>query len=396
MQPCSSTPTPRAETDMSVVSENAIVISATLETTGVTNGVDRIKQSAAEIQAEFFKSAAASAPQYARAGEQAADGFLDGMAGKILKSMLIRDAFKFVLNGIKETFQDVQQGLEQALGNAGKEGFSVWRDAANDIKGIIHDVFPGFAGAQQGTVDAQIRAVEAGEQQRKEIAALKEHPEHLKTSPEALTSRLESLMEQAAKDQENNLRYRSNAAIQGSDFKSAGADLDDIHFADRKRENSQSQEYVKALLAIAEENKRKFDEAGRKQQAGSFKAANEGIDASDRMRGDERAESAKADAKAARDEAAAERKAKRLKELEISEEEHDLRGDRSKKDLDFTEKMLEHQRVTSVASIQGGLYGKSDSAAALVQHAAQQVSLLRSIDSEIKALRQEHTQLTMQ
>lgn len=65
------------------------------------------------------------------------------------------------------------------------------------------------------------------------------------------------------------------------------------------------------------------------------------------------------------------------------------------KELSYDREQLDHQRATSAVRIGGGLFGRNDSAALLVQHAATQIMLLRSIDAELKQTRKNQSDLTL-
>lgn len=109
----------------------------------------------------------------------------------------------------------------------------------------------------------------------------------------------------------------------------------------------------------------------------------------------------RADAKTLADRKRADALAARIKKnheehadaAKITEDEASAR--RGGKELSFDREQLEHQRATSAVRINGGLFGKNDSAATLVQHAATQISLLRSIDNELKQTRQDKSDLTL-
>lgn len=384
---------------MSVVSENAIVISATIDTSGVTNGVERINQAVSGVQKAadgFYTNLTLPAGS---AGEKAGDSFLSGMASRILGSMLIRDAIRGVLYTIQESLTEFL-GNEAYLSGGTSKGFHPLKalgDFIGDALSAGAEMIPALNRAHQALGASGIGAANAKNLSDSDLQRFKEHPEELSKSS-TLQGQLNSIVEQRAK-------AASDAAIQhsialSSGDASGGRDSE-AAFKLLDKGLSERESQARELLSLGKERDRKQDEVDRKGSGAAGKSFMDVFDAGVKERGEEREETAKEVEKAARSKAEADRKAaeltKRTTERKMSDEEQSLGKSQGgiDKDLDFTEKQLAHQRATSAVSIQGGLYGRNDSAAVLVQHAAQQVNLLRSIDANIKDIRAQREELTL-
>lgn len=389
---------------MSVVSENAIVISATIDTSGVTNGVERIKQSAEQIRAEFEKSAAESSLNYAKSGEKAADGFLSGMAGRILGSMLIRDAIRGALMAGQEAISDFMADMNSQFGLPAGKGFhpiNMIGEALGGAGQMAANFLPFIRRAGEEAGQAGLRSANASALTESEAARFKEDPSSLaKTS--VLQDQLSATVSQLAATKHQKASLIDLFQEAGIPFDS---NSDEVTELDSKIKGlSEKERGQRELVALGKERDRKDDESSKKAAADKERLAHKG--AEDFMKDQEfmfrqaektAKEKEEADAKAAREAKEAARDAKDAKKKSLDSEISDLGKSQGPidKDLDFTEKQLAHQRATSAVSIQGGLYGRNDSAAVLVQHAAQQVNLLRSIDANIKDIRAQREELTL-
>lgn len=401
-----------------------IRIVAKLDTTDVVNGVERTARAAREMKQVWEESMAVGFPvdkiqdDFDRiqtiasdAGEKAGKGFFDGFLGKLL----LRDAIYGLLSGFKEVFQEVQKGLESALGAGDGQGFSIWKNLAADIRATLN-LIPAIGNATQGRQDAGIGSINAQELQRQTLDRIKADPSLLKEKSSDIAGQLETIDQQIADDKKKNFLFHQHQA-EGVD-KMPG-DLSDPDFKASSQANNSQRAFLAELLSVAKENERKSaeadKEAGRKSAEATDKRRRDEETAMEHSRSEDRQDQAKK-AKAAelalkreeaatkREEAKAKRDAAQQARIQKNRQQHanaqTIAGDEvmehsANKDLDFTRRELDHQRATSAVHIGGGLFGRNDSAATLVQHAAVQISLLRSIDNELKQTRKNQSDLTL-
>lgn len=401
-----------------------IRIVAKLDTTDVVNGVKRTEQAAREMKQVWEESTALGFPVdriesdfdkittvAADAGEKAGKGFFDGFLGKLL----IRDAIHQLIAGVQEVFKEVQKGMEQAIGAGDGSTFSIWKSIASFIRGGISGI-PGVQRLEDGHQDAGIRSINSQEQRRQTLDRIKEDPSSLKESSASIAEQLEDLDKRMSDDKKANLLFHQREAV-GAGHEPG--DLADPAFKSATEANTSQRAFLAELMSVAKENERKSSASdaaeGRKHAAATDKTRRDEETALEHSRSEDREDAAKkaktaaaaekreeaeqkrAEAKAKRDAAAAAHVARNRQQHANAQT---ISGDEAEektatKSLEFDRTQLEHQKATSAVRIGGGLFGRNDSAATLVQHAATQISLLRSIDNELKQTRQNQSDLTL-
>jgi hypothetical protein len=375
--------------------EDEIKIVATLDTTDVSNGVQRIQQAVSGVKWDVAEAAGLNPAAGQKIGEDFGESFMSGMGGRILRSMLIRDAIRGMLSTVQEAISNFMGNEERMAGVANSGGFHPLK-AIGDWFGTgmtdIADLFPGIHQLGQNSAASNEAAIAAAAAREKQVQAFRDDPSLLKESTSALQSNLSGVIDQRSQ------AAQQNALTQATEHNSAAAKEAEEQFKSLDKQLAETEAYYRELLGIARQRDRADEEGAKKdaeQREHGFRSAKE---AQEWMDGQVREEEAQAKKKQREDELHATELAKRRTELGISASESTVGKDQGaiSRDLAFTEKELQHQHATSAVRIGSGVFGRNDSSAALVQHAAQQVSLLRSIDQEIKALRQQHTELTLQ
>lgn len=374
-----------------------VKVVATLDTSDVDNGVVRISEAARRINRVINDSIQADSSKAEEAGEDLGDLLSKGF----IKRLVIRDAIYTVIRGLGTAIEEAKKDLE-GLAGVQPINLSLWKVFGDQIADMaLH--LSGIQNSIKGHGESSLREINADEEDRKALVRFKRDPNLLKLSGEDLDTRLENQIEQQAENHRNNARQHIFAAASQdvnatSGTFMGGANILDNQLAGLDRRSEKDQAYTRELIAIAKQRDREGEAKGRRDEKAAFHSIKSVEEAGIFMAGEERKDEAKsekaAEAKAKRD-AAHQRKVEEHQDSEkIAADELNRHG--ATKDLDFTRRQLEHQHATSAVSINGSLFGRNDSAAALVQHASQQVSLLRSIDSEIKMLRKEKSDLTLQ
>lgn len=390
--------------------EGEVRIVAKLDTTDITSGVDRIAGAGRRMKQVWEETTQLSFPrdqvkeQFSQietiareAGPRVGKSFFDGFLGKLL----LRDAIYSIIRGMQEVFKEVTQGLDQLSGESGRRSWSLWSSIADSIKATISTI-PALGSAQQGLLGANIGNINSQELQRQTLDRIKQDPTILKESTDSLSDQIEELDRQAAEDRKNNARYNFNFAQTGEQGGSPGfSDINNTKLAERDKQRATSRSFLEELLSVAKERDRKSateaGEQGRKEEEAQAKAKESTQTANDFMAGQVRefyAKQAKAQAEAEKKAEAHQRRVEEHAMADTVTADEASRG-RATKDLEETRREISKQHATSAVSINGGVFGRSDAAAALVQHASQQVSLLRSIDAEIKLLRHEKSDMTL-
>lgn len=370
---------------MSVVSENAIVITATLDTEEVTNGVERINSAIYNMEKATDDALSKVLPALRTvsgdAGKEAGDSFIDGFTARILKSMLFRDAIRGALATMQEAIGDFMAGNARLAGGPPSKGFHPLTALGDWIGDSLlggESMLPGMQDARFAAGQSAASAINAKNLQDQQLQQFRENPGSLGESTSDLQDSLSKIIDQRS------AAARGNAITQATEIGQVPSREAQERFEVEDKRMAAEEQHARELLSIAKERDKK--ESERAPRMGSF-----GIDGGNAfMEGQIRKEAEEAAKKAAEHE-------KRVQERAISDKESLIVKSQGgiDKDLNFTEKLLREQKATSAVTINGGLYGRNDSAAALVQHAAQQTNLLRSIDTNIKALRAQHSELTL-
>lgn len=379
-----------------------IKIVAQLDTSDVADGVQRINAAIGQVKASVEQAATSSAA----AGAKAGDGFMKSFAGRILASMLVRDAIRESLAIAQQAFEDFQKDINFAVGNPQEKSRSLtqwFADVmfADPIKRAVL-VQGGLPGALAGVGFAGISASNADAQRAAFIQQAKDNPSILGSTSE-LEFQLGGIIGQRGSAAHKNAEDQARARAKGDPAAGAAAEA---AFKTMDRTLSEAEAQARELVSLGKERDRRSAEADKKAYGTGYSGtspehAESFMEGEIRKQHEEEArKAAEAAAKATREKAEADRKAaelsKRKTELGLSQEEHDLGKSQGglDRDLDFTEKQLRSQKATSVATIHGGLYGRNDSASVMVQHAAQTVSKLTSIDETLKEIRAQRNEMT--
>lgn len=373
-------------------------IVAVLDTSDVDNGVDRVNRAAKRMKQVVEDS---TKPDTAKA-EQAGEALGESLSKGFIKRLIIRDAVYSVIRGIGSAIQEAKKDLE-GLAGVQPINLSLWKSLGDTIAGMaLH--LDSIRNAVIGHGESELAEINADENARKDLVRFRRDPNLLKSSAEGLDERLEQQISAQAELHRRNARQHifaaqagdPNATFDGID--GFGADILDRDLPRLDRQAEKAQAYTRELIAIAKQRDRAASTQGRHDAAAGFRSMKSVTEAGVFMSGEERKEESNAEKAALRKEKKDEAHARKVEQHHDSEKiaADELSRHGATKDLDFTRQQLEHQHATSAVRIGGQMFGRNDSAAALVQHASQQVSLLRSIDSEIKMLRKEKSDLTLQ
>jgi len=306
------------------------------------------------------------------------------MIGGILSGFLIRDAIREVIRGFGEAMTEAAQVVEKFTGAIGPS-LNLWKELGDILGGVINSI-PWVANAGKGHLDATQGKINADEMQRQALDAIKDHPETIQASAESLKATIAATYSEEADAKKKAAQDSYIAGIGG------------VGFDDKKEENKIVMEGILARRKFAQEeleavNKRnRAGEESAKKEAEQFDHANKAV-----------AEAAAFMAEQIAKQNADETKKTEEKNRRATREgnEETIAGDEVSRragegDLKEIKRNLDHQRATSAVTINGGLFGRSDSAALLAQRAAEQVNYLRSIDKNIQDLRNANRELTLE
>ena len=363
-------------------------IVAVLDNTDVDSGVQRVENATRRM-----KQAVESSMNDTGAASGAGADMARQFSNSFIKRLVIRDAIYGMLRGLSAVAGDVAADIAVAFGAAVPKGgflagFEKW--IGDGIFRFMEQVRPDAAyrnpllAADTATRERTIAQLQADETQRFRNELYKEDPRTFGKSSATVNDQINILNEQLTEAKINNQRYHEFRSHGGGERGANGMNITDEALALIEEDTKKRLKQADFELAIAKEKERMI--ASEEKHDESAEAKKERAAAAEEKRA-----KAKADHDA-KHEAAVE---KNHKEHEIAAEQLEIHRKGPSSDLEFTKKELAHERATSAVVINGGLYGRNDANAALVQHAAQQVSLLRSIDSEIKELRKERSDLTL-
>lgn len=405
-----------------------IKVVADLDTTLFDNGVGRLQTAVARIKTGVADATKAPTAKPTEAdGAEAGSNYLKGFLGKFL----LRDAIRSIASGLSTVASDFATELASAFNIATPKGgwlagFEQW--IADGILGIVQTINPAVAKAMREQREKNIAQITSEKEQNEHDILYKEDPRTFGKSSGQANDELLILQRDLAAAQIRHQKYlqakadfdaapapQSGLYESYGDFRKRtedfqnrkftpppGADLDTAGLAliegDLKKKIAQAEKEVG--YAKEGESLRKADE--KKETSFETKEAKEASAAAKKAAADEKRKTAAAAREQAKEAAKEKRDKAHAAAVEKNHEEHKLAAERAElsekgpsKDLEFTREQLGHQTATSAVRIGGGMYGKNDSAASLVQHAATQISILRSIDAEIKQLRTERSDLTL-
>lgn len=412
-----------------------IRVIADLDTSLFEAGIRRIDTAVPKIREKIDDAIKTPPGKGESEGEKVGQAFSTGF----IRKLVIRDAIYSVIAGIAEALKAAEANLNKLTGV--DINISIWKSLGDIITGIAESI-NGVNNAVTQKARANIGEITADERSRLDLERYKNNPHLLKESSADLEAGLERLTAQQAADKINNQQLHINkaAAIQKANpygmegtlpgiveagilgakpdsyFAKPGADISDDQLKTNQAEYTKHLADQKALLEIAKERDR-LDATAKKKADAPFLAAVKKSEAgyaardkraaakaiADQKRADKKAiaDQKRADAKALADKKKADAQSARVQK---NREQHanaqtiakDEAAEKSGgKELSFDREQLEHQRATSAVRIQGGLYGRNDSAATLVQHAATQIQLLRTIAEELKQTRKNQSDLTL-
>lgn len=383
-------------------------IVAVLDTTDVDNGVKRTEKAAREMRQvwettmnldfprEKLEEDAKAGFETVRSEIEKTKSFWDGFLGKLL----LRDAIYSTIRGLGDAIKAAEGNLE-TLAGVKPDNLSLWQEFTHWIgtaASMLVTLSPGFNRAAVGLAEANVGAVNAQNIQDRELERFKTDPSRLATPTATIESQLQDAIERRADARMENARAHVSAAAGGD----AGMARDaDVEFSKQDKFLSRQESFFREMLSIAKERDRKEESSekseGNKKSEAGMRAAKSVEEANIFMEGEIRKDAAKAEVarerKEKRDAAHARKVQEHLDSAEIASDEITKRH--AGIDLKATEHSIGHERATSAVMIHGAMFGRNDANAALVQHAAQQVSLLRSIDAEIKHLRKEKSDMTL-
>lgn len=395
-----------------------IRIVAKLDTTDVVNGVKRTEQAAREMKQVWDDSWASlqlegpmegklwdDIPKVARTkGEESGKNFLDGFLGKLL----LRDAIYGLISGATEALKTALGDINFAVGNT-KPAEGIWAGIGHNIFEGVEAIAPELKDSQTATTQAEIAREESARNMDRIIRAGRDDPSSLQPTS-SIENQLSGIMDQREahqKDYDNKRLGYSEAGATANDMAGLKA-----AFEPQEKYFASMEASLKELLSMSKERDKK---EGKSSAAKTDKTRRDEEEAMEHARAEERqdvvaktkaAEHAKKlqDAEQKREDAKTKREAAEAARLKKNHQQHanaqTIQGDElaargANTDLEFTRGQLDHQKATSAVRIGGGLFGRNDSAATLVQHAATQISLLRSIDNELKQTRQNQSELTL-
>lgn len=400
-------------------------IVAKLDTTDITNGVDRAEGAARRMKQVWEQSTALGFPgtggggaggsggagggssSVSAAGAAAGQSYLDGF----LSRFLLRDAIMTALRGLSDIFAQVGKDLGELTGTNLNFSFKGFMDKIGDSIAQVLQQIKSIRDAVISNSERNIQKIQFSEDQRIQMDRYKKDPLTFNRSSADVEKQIEVVQEQEAKAEINNQKLKilqANAAADPSQMtflqsmtgnlpEGQGANITDEALKNIKKDNAERLKQLNEELAIAKrkEEIQKTDATGWAEFVDRADREDKAEDKRQAAAADRAAKKEAADKKRAA--AAAERKKKNNEEHAdaqtiLSDEAAERSGN---KDLSFTRGQLDHQRATSAVAINGGLFGRNDSAATLVQHAATQINLLREISNELKATRKEKSDLTL-
>ena len=149
---------------MSVVSENAIVITATMDTSDVKNGVERIGSAVKQIGDKIKDIGPAVAPAVEQAGGQAGSKYLKGFLGRFL----LRDAIRGIFSGLVDVAGDFGEQMVNAFGakipkGGFLKGFESW--IADGLFNFVESLSPTIQDADRQTREKNITQINADKDQ---------------------------------------------------------------------------------------------------------------------------------------------------------------------------------------------------------------------------------------
>lgn len=398
-----------------------IRIVAKLDTTDITNGVQRTERAAREMKQVWEQSTAVGFPvdqigdklkdgvPWGQLGQNAGKSFFDGFLGKLL----LRDAIYGLISGVMQSFKTLTGDLANASGDNGPQP-GVWAQAGHVLSNWTENIFTPIRDSSVAGVGNEMSREAAARNMDRVLTAARENPKGVgKTS--VLEDQLSEIQDQRDANRKDYENHRLGAAMTGN-LNSDEAGRLKANFEPQERYLAAMEQGLKELVSIGRERDKK---EGKSSAAAHDKTRRDEETALEHSRSEERTEVANA-AKAAAKRAAADEKAAKAAEKKAAADEkraaalaarisknhqqhanaQTIAGDEAAersgdKELSFDRGQLEHQRATSAVRINGGLYGRNDSAATLVQHAAAQVQLLRMIAEELKQTRKNQSDLTL-
>lgn len=375
-------------------------IVAVLDTTDIDNGVKRVDAAAKKMKQVWETTTWVGMPRPGGGGGDGGDGGGGRWApgggfspqpqkqdplASLVQRLLIRDAIYGVIRGFGEMIGTVNSDLRE-LSGAVKETGGFFKELGHIITGGL-SMIPGVGGAFRSYQESISRSNVARDMQALQEEQFRQNPDSLKTPTSDLQRGLISLLEERQKiDQQFGAREASFAA---------NGNTSGLHQA--QQDHKEAIEHLKAqeqwqrkLIEIAESRDRRASAADARGGRADFHSLESVANADEFIS----AQISEENARKAREAA---RRAKRLEEQKLSDQERTDQAarTRARKDLSFTEGELRRARVTSAVSINGSLYGRSDSATALVQHAQRQISELRQINRQLSEIRKQRSDLTL-
>jgi hypothetical protein len=384
-------------------------IVAILDTTDIDNGVKRAEKAAREMKQVWETSMnivvaapydlasrtneqlRANLPALKTIGEESGDSFFGGFFGRMLSAMLVRDLIKGFITTMQEAVSEFAGNDERLSGGAvNKGGFHPFKSLGQWIGDALtmgeRALLPGLGDMDNAGAASAQGSISANSLRDKQLERLKEDPTLLKTPTASLEGQLADLIEKRSAASER------NAFVQRTEQSGVEARRSEEEFKLRDKDMADQEKRARELLQIARERDRQSAEEDKKSYGTGYGATKSEETAADFMRGQERDEEARRQKEAQRQADEENRKALEAQDdiyraKIASDRKNDESAEkRTDRDLKFSEKQLDHLKATSVVSIGGSLYGKNDSAIQLVNHAARQVSLLQSINAELKQL----------
>ncbi len=383
------------------MSGEEVRIVAVLDDKDIVNGVKRVENAAHRMKQAVEEGLVPSGGIAEDAGAKAAQQF----SNSFIKRLVIRDAIYGLLRGLTNVAADLGQDIAAAFGaKLPKEGFLAGFEKwiADGIFNIIESVSPTLRNADHATRERNIAQIKEDEERRFRNELYKEDPRTFAQSSAQVNDNINRL-NQGLTDakianqrfHELEARFRAGDENEAPDVESLsdkngtfvgrkGANVSDSLLALMEEDTKKRLKQADFELQIAREKEHMLKAEQHKEETAKTKEEHK------RLADEKKAKAA--EDKATRHEAAVK---KNRAQHALAEERAEISMKGPHADLRETERLLGHQRATSAVMINGGLFGRNDSALALVQHASQQVSILRSIDTEIKHIRKERSDLTL-
>jgi hypothetical protein len=377
------------------MSGEEVKIVATLDTSDIPSGTERIISAINGVKSAVENVGDSAQPAAEDAGEKIGTSMMNGM----LKRILLRDLIRTAITGVTDIVADTANRLGSLFGeNFNFSLKATLQNVSDTVAAALVKMSPVFKQAALETSIENVENIKKDEAHRIEMEKFKENPLLFNKSPEEVEKSIEAItasMAQAKIDAENQKQEIINYVepVRHNRGRVAG---DSAFFLDDKSPVNTKKAPTKTFSEIESDLA-----ASLKTKESDLRDANEQLEIAKRKVEETARIQREADESHKKSLAEVKRDKSEIKKEERFDNNKAIAADRAaakvaETDLSFERRQLDHQTATSAVRIQGGLFGKNDSAAQLVQHAAEQVNLLRSINMKLGQTREANQELTLQ